>query len=71
MLNFINLMVESLEFGALGALHSMVQFGNLAYNRWFLDTYTTSKRALLDAVGTIAYFTDNQQTNTQAALNKV
>jgi hypothetical protein len=71
MLNFINLLVQSIEFGANGAIHSLVQFGNLAYNRWYLNTYTKSKRELLDAVGTIAYFNDNQQTNTQSALNKV
>ena len=70
MQNFINLVIQNLEFGVNGAYHGLVQFGNLAYNRFFLGTFT-NKQDLVDGVAQVAYFTDNQQTNTQSALNKM
>jgi collagen type VI alpha len=68
---FVDLIIQNLPFGAGGALHGVVQYGNVAYNQFFLGAYTTNKQALTDAIDALTYYTDQQQTNTQSAINRM
>lgn len=68
---FVDLVIQNLPFGAGGALHGVVQYGNVAYNQFFLGAYTTNKQALTDAIDALTYYTDQQQTNTQSAINRM
>ncbi len=68
---FVDLVIQNLQFGAGGALHGLVQYGNVAFNQFYLGAYTTNKQTLTDAVDALLYYTDSQQTNTQSAINRM